>query len=61
MLNKKQGEADGQEHIEVSPSDEQMLLTNTHINTHMLSGHRLKQKLDDVDDQDMMAYSATTA
>jgi len=27
----------------------------------MLSRHRLKMKLDDEDDTDMMAYSATTA
>lgn len=61
MLNKKQSETEGQEHIEVSPSDEQMLQTNSHIVSHMLSRHRLKLKLDDEDDTDMMAYSATTA
>lgn len=42
----------------MSPSDEQMLQTNSHVNSHMLSRHRLKMKLDDEDDTDMMAYSA---
>lgn len=42
MLNKKRDESEGQEHIEVSPSDEQMVLTNTNIHSHMLSKHRLK-------------------
>ena len=63
MLNKKESEAGSQEHIEVSPSDNQMvqLDADIHQHLHMHQRNRIRQNLkirgDEVDEQTIAVFA----